>query len=286
MDENAMSFNETQFKRSGFAEAFTPDVIAQMKNGVPNIESVFKKDYEGDLAVAKLHLKKSSTSDFYFLNKFDLQLRKQDQSEEINQVFFVNSKIKKDLEEGAQKAKQEVRWTLKKAFNFLAGRSVYHENDQSWERINYKKLLANGNHASQRYDRNYGFDLEKVLSQYSIEELANEKYKQSLIESLQRGNFQKVTFVDKDGKEEKLYVLPNLRSGSLNVYNLNRESIKLENLKEKQFINKDFAENLSVRLNANQQKQNQKQETPVQSTRESQKVDKPKHAKRQRHKVK
>ena len=72
MDEKAMSFNEGQLKRTGFAEAFTPELKAQMEQGVAVIQHNFKKEYDGDKVDATLHLKKSATSDYYFLNKFDL----------------------------------------------------------------------------------------------------------------------------------------------------------------------------------------------------------------------
>ncbi len=75
MDEKALSFNENQLKRTGFAEAFTPELKAKMAQGLPEIQHPFVKRYEGDEVHALLHLKKSATSEYYFLNRFDLQLR-------------------------------------------------------------------------------------------------------------------------------------------------------------------------------------------------------------------
>ena len=65
----------------------------------------------------------------------------------------------------------------------------------------FKNVLNNGNYELKQYHSNYGFELENVLAKYSIKELMNDQYKQSLIESLQRGNLQKATFVDQNGKE-------------------------------------------------------------------------------------
>jgi len=66
-----------------------------------------------------------------------------------------------------------------------------------------------------QYTKNYGFELENVLAKYPIKELANEQYKQSLIDSLHRDNLQKATFVGGDGKEERLHVQLKLRSNNL-----------------------------------------------------------------------
>lgn len=267
MDEKAMGFNESQLKRTGFAEAFTPELKAKMEQGVPLIQHEFKKNYDGDQVTANLHLKKSATSDYYFLNKFDLQLQKDGQANTVNQTFYVTSKkVAGDGEDnGQQKYKVDNKYTLKEAYNLLAGRPV-HKNlvskegneYEAWVKLNLKNKLENGNHEMKQYTKNYGFDLENVLSKYPIKELANEQYKQSLIDSLHRGNLQKVTFVGNDGSEEKLYISPNITLGALNVHNQNKERIPTEQLVEKQYIGKELAEQLKQRV-SQQQKQEQKE---------------------------
>lgn len=283
MDEKAMGFNENQLKRSGFAEAFTPDLQQKMNDGVPVIQHNFKKEYDGDKVEATLHLKKSATSDYFFLNKFDLQLQKNGQADAVKQTFYISTKKESGEDGNQQKTKQENRYTLKEAYNLLAGRPV-HKNlvskegneYEAWVKLNFKNKLDNGNHEMKQYTKNYGFELENVLAKYPIKELTNEQYKQSLIDSLHRGNLQKATFVDKDGREEKLYISSNITLGALNVYDQNKQRIPTEILVEKQHIGKELAEELKQRVSQQQKpEQIQKQEqTPSPKQEQSQKQTK------------
>ena len=272
MDEKAMGFNESQLKRTGFAEAFTPELKSKMEQGVPVIQHEFKKNYEGDHVTANLHLKKSATSDYYFLNKFDLQLQKEGRADAVKQTFYITSKKVagngEDHEE--QKAKQDVKYTLKEGYNLLDGRPVYKtlvskegNEYEAWNKLNFKNKLDNGNFEMKQYTKNYGFELENVLSKYPIKELANEQYKQSLIDSLHRGNLQKATFVGEGGKEERLYISPNITLGALNVYDQNKERIPTDKLVEQQYIGKELAEQLKQRVSQQQkQEQKEKQDSP------------------------
>ncbi|HTE25721.1 hypothetical protein [Flavitalea sp.] len=105
------------------------------------------------------------------------------------------------------------------AYNLLAGRSV-HKNlvskegneYEAWVKLNFKNRLDDGNHEMKQCTKKYGFELENVLSKYPIKELTNEQYKQSLIDSLHRGNLQKATFVDKDDGKKSCMYHPILRS--------------------------------------------------------------------------
>ena len=274
MDEKTMGFNETQLKRSGFAEAFTPELVQKMKDGVPVIQHNFKKEYDGDKVDATLHLKKSATSDVYFLNKYDLQLQKAGQDDPVKQTFYIGSKKPSD-EDGQkhQQQKQDKGYTLKEAYNLLAGRPVFKtlvskqgEEYEAWAKINFQNKLENGNYEMKKYSQGYGFDLENVLGKYAIKELGNEKYKESLIDSLHRGNLQKATFVGADGKEEKLYVSPNITFGAINVYDENKQRLSTTALADKQYIGKEFSESLIQR--ATQAQKQQGQQTEIKQTQE------------------
>jgi hypothetical protein len=272
MDEKALSFNENQLKRTGFAEAFTPDLKAKMEQGLPEIKHPFKKEYDGDRVEATLHLKKSATSDFYFLNKFDLQLQKEEQANAIKQTFYLTQRNKGNEAEDGSKQRLENKYTLKEGYNLLAGRPVFKDlvsqeghAYQAWVKLNFKNTQNNGNYEMKQYHTNYGFDLEKTLNNYPIKELANPQYKQSLVDSLQRGNLQKATFVGPDGKEEKLFISPNITFGSLNVYDQNKQRMPTETLVEKQYIGKELAAKLTERVT---QQQQQKVQTPQQQKSE------------------
>src|ERR1700683_1228181 len=113
MEESAMTFNENQLKRTGFAEAFTPELKLQMERGLPEIAHPFKKEYDGDRVEATLHLKKSATTDFYFLNKFDLRLQKEGQANAIKQTFNLTQRNKGNEEGSGPKQRLENKYTLK-----------------------------------------------------------------------------------------------------------------------------------------------------------------------------
>ncbi|HMH35203.1 MAG TPA: hypothetical protein VK543_19340 [Puia sp.] len=243
MEDKALKFTEKQFMQAGFAEAFTAELINQLKQGVPYIKHEFNKNFDGDQVNTTLHLKKSATQENYFLNKFELKLQREGRDQTINQTFYLTEKqAKKEDPASEEKEKQSQKYTLKKAYNLTAGRPVYDQIQQSWHLMNHRNVLSSGNHEIKRYAKNYGFDLEDVLSKYSIKELVNEQYKQSLIDSLHRGNLQKVTFVGKDGKEEKLYISPNITQRSLDVQDLNRQKIAPEKLSIELYLSKSLAE--------------------------------------------
>jgi hypothetical protein len=74
---------------------------------------------------------------------------------------------------------------------------------------------------------------------------------------------QKATFVGEGGKEEKLYVSPNITFGALHIYDSNKQRIPIDILVEKQYIGKEFAESLKIRASQLQKpEQTQKQEQP------------------------
>lgn len=243
MEQKEQNFIENQFKAAGLAEAFTPDLIAQMNQGIPYLKHPFNKTYEKDEVGSFLHLKKSLNNDNYFLNKMDLELKKEGQDRVIKQSFYLTDRqAKSDKENGDERQSQ--KYTFKKAYNLTAGRPVYDHAQESWHQMNHKNVLSNGNHKIEHYSKNYGFDLEKVFSKYPIKELQNDQYKQSLKDSIERGNLQKATFTDKDGKELSLYVTPNIKAGSFDVYDLNKQRVPTERLLQDGLIDKSLGEKL------------------------------------------
>jgi hypothetical protein len=259
MDEKSLRFNENQLKRTGFAEAFTEELQSKMEQRLAEIKHPFSKSFEGDQVTALLHLKKSATSEYYFLNKFDLQLQKDGQANAVKQTFYMTRKKIGPEEGSGAKNRLENKFTLKEGYNLLAGRPVFKtlvsqegQEYRAWVKLNLKNTLNNGNHELKQYHSNYGYDLEKVLGNFPIKELTNPLYKQSLIDSLHRGNLQKATFLDNQGKEEKLYISPNISFGSLNVFDPNRQRIPTEALVERGFIGHDLARQLVERVKQRQ----------------------------------
>jgi hypothetical protein len=264
MSEQELAFVEKQLKKIGLAEAFTPALIEQMKKGELNIKHLFEKNYEGDEAKTILHLKKSESSNLYFFNKYDLQVRKDGQTNDVNRTFYINNFNRNANNEDHNPSKYYTTFTFKAAFNYLSGRPVLNnyqnqrgEQYQSWDVLNSKKLLPNGKMEEKHYHENYGFDLEKVLKNYSIKEMATTEYKERLLQSLQRGNLQSVMFVANDGKTEKHLISPDIPLGAIKVYDENKTRIPTEKLVEKGFIGNELAEKLNQRIEEIKQKNGQ-----------------------------
>ncbi len=248
MDSKVLSFNENQLKKSGFGEALTAELKAKMEQKVPLIEHRFQKEYDGDRLEVTLYLKKSSISDYYSLKKFDLQLQKEGLVHTVKHTFYITDTNFGTNQIKAQHIKDENRYTLKEAYNLLAGRSVYKnlinndgKQEHAWVKLNLKDESLNSNPENRLFDIKYGFDLEKIINSYSIKGLEYERLKQSLMQSLQSGNIKKVIFVGHGKQEEQLYISPNIALGSLNVYNKHKQPLSTSELLEKKFMGKDLA---------------------------------------------
>ncbi len=247
MDAKVLSFNENQLKKSGFGEAFTAELKEKMEQKVPLIQHKFQKEYERDRLEATLHLKKSSISDYYSLKKFDLQLQKEGLVDTVRHTFNITDTNFGTNQINAQHFRDVNRYTLQEAYNLLAGRSVYKnlinsdgKQEHAWIKLNLKNKSLINNEDNRLYQIKYGFDLEKILNNYSIKELKYERLRESLIQSLQRGNVKKVTFVGYRKQEEQLYISPNVTSGSLNVYDKQKQPLLTSELFEKKFMEKDL----------------------------------------------
>jgi hypothetical protein len=279
MTEQELSLFEKQLMKIGLKEAFTPELIEKLKSGVPTIEHPFKKSYDGDEASAILHINKSEKSDHYFFNKFDLSVRKDGQASDVKQTFHINNFKRKPDDEHASKF--YTTFTFKEAFNYLSGRPVWksfsNANDQqynAWAVADFKNKQDNGSPGHKQYNQNYPFDLEKVMGNYSIKERANDTYKERLMQSVQRGNLQLATFVGNDGKEQKLFVSPNIPLNALRVYDANKQIVPTETLVEKGFIGKEFAEKLKENIEQIKQKngsETRQQQAPVQENKGAEK---------------
>jgi hypothetical protein len=121
--------------------------------------------------------------------------------------------------------------TLKEAYNLMSGRAVNKDLTtkegqvyNAWLQMDFKHTDSNGNHKLKQFHQNYGFNLEQVLAKYPIKELVSEQDKSRLLESLQKGNRQSVTFIQ-DSKEQKHFVEANPRFKSITVYDSNMQRL-------------------------------------------------------------
>lgn len=255
MTEKELGFLEKQFKQLGLKDQFTRDLTEELKSQPLTHKHSFTRMIDGNEVKSTLHLNKSERSNLYFINRNDMQVIKEGFNQPIMQSFSIH---------------QDNKYTFKESYNMMMGRTVYtaHKNKlgeeyNSWSKINWSNKLANGNYEIKQYNDNYGFKLDNVLAKYPIKELANEQYKNSLINSLHRGNLQSVTFVGKEGQEEKMFIAPNIALGILNVYDANKQKLTTGQLVEKQYIGQELADQLKQRL----EKLSQNQESPKETVK-------------------
>lgn len=263
MENEVEEYNKKQFMRLGMNEFYDNEMKNQLKQGAPDVFLRMPKEFDGDKVQADIYLKKQQDGEKYDIKKFELELQKSGQDNKISQMFYIGDLKKIHTDEGNVTYRQN-RYTLKEGYNLLSGRPVHKElvnKDgqpyEAWVKLDFKNKIENGNYMTNFYTKNYGFDLEKTLKEYPIKELQSEKYTVSLMESLQRGNLQSVTFVQKDGTEEKLFISPNIKMSSLNVYDETKKLIPLQQLVERNLISKELGEKL---LQSEKIRQEQKQD--------------------------
>ncbi len=283
MTEKEFQFIEKQFMGIGAKEALTPELIEQLKKGVAEIQHPFSKKYDGDgEAKALFYIKKGNEGNLYFLNKWDMESVKEGDTVGAKQTFYNNHLHRNPNSEYYDANKDQTTFTFKSSFSYLMGRPVHnvYKNDNKEERLQWdqakikKDEKGNVTLEPRHYRESYPFDLGKVLANYHILDLTKDEYKQRFTQSLERGNLQLATFVDKDGKKEKLYTSPNIPLNALNVYDINRKPVPMDTLLEKGFVQKEFVEKLKEtiqRLNQKNGNETSHKQAPVQKNEQQQK---------------
>jgi hypothetical protein len=224
MNEKNLDYLKDQVKYTGFGDALENDLKEKMQKKSPEFQIYHNTKFGKDVVVATLHFKKSEQSDMYFFNKYNLTLKQENSPDMMEQTFYIN---------------KGNNITLKEAYNLMSGRAINKDltNKEgqvynAWMQMDFKETDKNGNYQLKHFHTNYGFDLEKELAKHPIKELTNEQEKVKLIESLQKGNRQAVTF-SKDGNEQRIFIEANPRFKSLNVYDSNMQLVHSQSQKEK-----------------------------------------------------
>ncbi len=158
-------------------------------------------------ANALLKFSKSQSTDTYFFNSYDMEAQRSGEKFPMTQTFYTNNRV-----------------TAKEAFNLMEGRSVHKtlmtkdkEEYDAWLKLDFKTTDDKGNYLVKKFGDKHKFNLEETLAKYPIKELDNPQYKASLIENLQKGERQPVTFI-KDGQEVKRFIDVNAQFKSITVY--------------------------------------------------------------------
>ncbi len=225
MNEVNYEYLKEQLKNTGFGDTLHTELANKIKGATPEFQLSLNKVFGKDTVTATLDFKKGADSDMYFFNRYQLSLVNDKQEVGAKQMFYINkgSSI-----------------TLKEGYNLLAGRAVHKtltskENEKygAWVQLDFKNTTQNGNYEMKQFHQNYGYDLEKMLAQYPIKELADEQSKKQLLSSLERGNLQAAVF-GVAGKQEKLFISANPEYKTLTAYNTAGQKVSLRDLVQKE----------------------------------------------------
>lgn len=218
MNEKNHDYLKDQLKYTGFGE----DAQSQLRENLMKAQNEFTikqlTAYGKDELSVSLNFKKSTNSDMYFFNNYRAELQKPGTDAKISQTFYVNN-------EGRN-------ITQKEAYNLLDGRSVnkdlVNKDGQihnAWIKLDFKETTAAGNYKIRQFSPQYGFDLEKSLEKQPVKELLDPKERVKLLESLERGNRQSVTFKGDDG-DQKRFIEANPQFKSIAVYDDKQQRIR------------------------------------------------------------
>jgi hypothetical protein len=280
--EQELSQNRREFGLIGASEAFNEDLIKQMKAGVPKIEHkhLTKNSVTGDEAETTFYLNKKEKSNLYYLNNWETTAKKFGTDEPVKKMFF-NNDLKRIGHVLKDRNKLVTTFTHTRSINYLCGRPVLntYKNQNGrikkvWDQAFPKDKLPNGKMKERQFHEEYGFNLKTTADEYrrAMKCLSNPEHAERFYQSLERGNFEKTIFVERDGKENPYYVIPNISVGFLEVYthsSKDAEPLTPEQLAEKGFISKEFAHKVRERMNQiEKDKQTQKQEKVSENTSE------------------
>ncbi|MCW3074572.1 MAG: hypothetical protein JWP69_1641 [Flaviaesturariibacter sp.] len=217
MNEKNYEFLADQIKYTGFGDGLAETLKEKLMHGAPEFTLRHESSFGTDKTEATLHFRRSSESDMYFFNRYDLALKNEKLAEPLKQSFYIS-------------AKQD-NITLKEGYNLLSGRAVHKdlankegEGSRAWVQLDFKQTEAGGNYRMKQFHEAYGFDLEKTLDKHAFKELQKPEDRDSLVRSLERGNRQAVTLLTEVGsKPVFLEAAPQFKS--LNLYEPNGRRI-------------------------------------------------------------
>lgn len=298
MNLNNLADIKNEAKMLGLSNKIISELEENMKKGISYITPQDRIKGDRDDYIVTAHVKQSSQSDYYYLNRFDMvkstfppleegkkylvisgekddkgkfpvvtfekldeaieNFKKRETSAELAVGTDAAHKTKlAGMEEGkvnyvAPDFKRtlfnpplpQTFWlqhgkgfTVEQAANMLDGRAVYRDDMLSTNGVPYKAWVTfdtekprdrNNNLVTRQFkDPNYGFDLSQSLAEFKIKELENPEKAEKIENSIRNGNRPVVT-VEKDGKQEKVFVTAQVRYGKINFYSLDGKTEKRE----------------------------------------------------------
>ena len=224
MNEKNYDYLKDQLKYTGFSEGLQTELKEKMEKQTPEFQLNHSQKFGKDEMSSTLHFKKSNESEMYFFNRYDAALKPEKDADAIQQTFYIN---------------KESNITLKEGYNQMSGRAVNKnlttkegEKYNAWVQMDFKETDNNGNFKMKQFHQNYGYNMEQALAKLHIKELATATDKAALMQSLEKGNRQAVTFVQ-EGKEQRQFVEANPQFKSITVYDGNMQRVNNQVQKEK-----------------------------------------------------
>jgi len=218
MNEKNYDYLKDQVKFTGFGQELESQLKANLAKSQTEFQLKHTAAYGKDELNSVLQFKKSNQTDMFFFNSYTASLKKENEPKPVEQKFYIN--------------KEAGNITQKEAYNLLDGRSVNKDltNKEgklynAWVQLDFKEADPSGNYKVKQFSQNYGFDLEKALAKHPIKELGNELDRSRLMDSLQKGNRQAVTFLQ-DGTEQKRFIEANPQFKSVAVYDERQQRIR------------------------------------------------------------
>lgn len=212
MNQKNFEYLQDQLKYTGFGQGLTQQLLAGMQKQLPEFTLQHKTQFGNDELAVSLNFQRSAKGEHYYFKSYLASLKNQDQTQRVNQLFYVQP---------------AGSITLKEAFNLLQGRAVekqlvnrQKEPYRAWLQIDFKNTDQEGNFKIRQYHQNYGYDLSKEVSRLSLKELKDDQSKARLLDSLRKGNRQQVTLVDQD-KEHKFFIEANPQFKGIIAYDGN-----------------------------------------------------------------
>ncbi|AYD47432.1 hypothetical protein [Arachidicoccus soli] len=217
MEQKNLDYLKNQLKYNGFGEELNELLEAKMLERKENFSLIHQFNYGNDVMATLLHFSKSKETDNYFFNTYDTILKKG--SKDVKQRFYVD---------------KGNTVTVKEAYNLLSGRAVHKdltnkegEAYNAWIQLDFKQANEKGNYQMEKFNPNYGYDLNRALAKHHIKEMENPESAEKLISSLKKGNRQSVTFLQ-EGNEVKRFVEANPKFFNIAVYDNDMQRLFLQ----------------------------------------------------------
>lgn len=223
MNEKNFEYLRDQVKYSGFGDGLEAQLRENIKKQPLEFSVQHQTAFGKDEVESTLNFKKSSITDMYFFNNYQTSVKPEQATEKVNQTFYIG---------------KDNNITLKEGYNLLNGRAVNKDltNKEgkiynAWLQMDFKQTDSAGNFKLKQFHQNYGFDLNKELAHLPIKELQNNQDRARIMDSLQKGNRQAVTFLE-DGTEQRRYIEANPQFKSVTIYDSNMHRLHAKQSQE------------------------------------------------------